>query len=174
MTPLQWVLYGKRTAVTGAVTSACALAALLVVSRYETGHAFAALNGSGQLVNGDEALRARDASLRHTLPALLIQHASAHWWAAAQEHPVLVRHVPGPALRACALTLLAAFLDYGLLPKRLSPGYEGQLSLRGIALVFAAVGAGLALGSRIQQLPARIPHRTVRRLLASSTGRALA
>lgn len=164
MTPLQWILYGKRTAITGAVTSALALAALLVVSRRETGRAFAALNGSSQLLRGDEALQARRASIRFTVPALLIHHASSHWWAAAQEHPLLIRHVPAPGLRACALTVFAAFLDYGMLPRRLSPGYEGQLSRRGISVVFGAIAAGLALGSRIQQPPKRIPQRILRQL----------
>lgn len=166
MTPLQWILYAKRTTVTGAIASACALAALLVVSRRETGKPFAALNGSSQLVHGDKALRAREPSLRFTVPALLIHHASAHWWAAAQEHPALIRRVPAPAVRASGLMVCAAILDYGLLPRRLSPGYEGQLSARGIGLVFGAIAAGLALGSRVQQPDARLSHRVVRRLLA--------
>lgn len=106
-----------------------------------------------------------------TVPALLIHHASAHWWAAVHEHPALSRRMPSPALRAGTVMAVAALLDYGLLPRRLSPGYEGQLSRRGIGLVFAALAGGLAVGSWIQQAPRRLDARLARRLRSSSDAR---
>lgn len=168
MTPLQWILYGKRTLVTGCVASVVALTGLLAVSKRQTGSAVAALNGSSQLLRGDDALHERKPRLRFTLPALLIHHASAHWWAAAQENPLLVKHVRHPALRAGAVTVFAVILDYGLLPRRLSPGYEGQLSRGGMALVFGALAGGLALGSWIQRPARQLAGRTRQRLLAPS------
>ncbi len=164
MAPLDWVMYAKRTLVTGCITSAAGLLALLVVSRCEAGSAVAALNGSSQILHGDAALRERRLRARFTLPALLIHHASAHWWAAVHEHPRLAASVRKPAVRAGAVIAFAALLDYGVLPRRLSPGYEGQLSRRGIALVFAALAGGLAIGSSIQHPPTRLSSRIARRL----------
>lgn len=158
MTP-PWIRFAKRTAVTGTVTSALSLVCLLLVSRQQTGSAAAALNGSSQIVHGDEALRARHASLRHTLPALAVHHLSSHWWAAVQEHPWLRRRLPHAGVRALLVTASAAILDYGLLPRRLSPGYEGQLSGSGMLAVFAAIAAGLALGSVVAPAAARLRER---------------
>jgi hypothetical protein len=173
MKPLEWVLYAKRTAITGAVSSGLTLLALLTLSRLETGSAPAALNGSSQLVRGRAALRARGASWRYTFPALIVHHASAHWWAAAQEHPLALRHIRRPVVRASALMIVAVILDYGLLPKRLSPGYEGQLSKRAIAGVFAVLGAGLALGSRVQRQPSRLSLRTIEKLASPANPRSV-
>lgn len=164
MAPLERVIYAKRTLVTGCITSAAGLLALLLVSRCEAGSAVAALNGSSQLLRGDEALRERRLRARFTLPALLIHHASAHWWAAVHEHPRLAAAMPRPAVRAGAVMMFAALLDYGILPRRLSPGYEGQLSRGGIALVFASLAAGLAIGSSIQHPPKRLAAHIAHRL----------
>lgn len=164
MRAIDWVLYAKRTLVTGCAASLAGLAALLAVSRCETGSPVAALNGSSQLVHGDEALRERRVRVRMLVPALLIHHASAHWWAAVHEHPAVVARLRRPMLRAGAVMAFAAILDYGLLPRRLSPGYEGQLSRGGIALVFGALAGGLALGSWMQRPLRRLDARIADRL----------
>jgi uncharacterized membrane protein len=45
---------------------------------------------------------------------------------------------------AGATTLLAAFVDYVLTPRRLQPGFDKHLSIPSIAAVYAAFGLGLA------------------------------
>ena len=52
-------------------------------------------------------------------------------------------------LRATAVSAAAAFVDYAVVPKRLTPGFEAHLPARSIALVYVAFGLGLALGERL-------------------------
>jgi hypothetical protein len=56
---------------------------------------------------------------------------------------------------AAAMTAVAAFVDYQLTPKRLTPGFEAHLSKGAMVGVFAAFGAGLALGAILNRQHAR-------------------
>lgn len=59
-------------------------------------------------------------------------------------HP---QHDRATILREAALMgLVASVVDYGLIPRRLSPGWELALSPRSAALGMAAMALGLGLG----------------------------
>jgi hypothetical protein len=45
------------------------------------------------------------------------------------------------------MSAIAAVVDYGITPKRLSPGWEEVLSKRSIGLTYAAMALGLAAGA---------------------------
>jgi len=45
--------------------------------------------------------------------------------------------------------MLAAIVDYGLLPKNLTPGWEEPLPVRSVAGGFGGLALGLALGGLI-------------------------
>jgi hypothetical protein len=49
------------------------------------------------------------------------------------------------------MTALAAFVDYRLTPKRLTPGFEAHLSRSSMLGVFAAIGVGLAAGALLNR-----------------------
>ena len=49
--------------------------------------------------------------------------------------------------RAALMTTIAAFVDYQLTPKRLTPGFEAHLNATSMVGVFAAIGVGLATGA---------------------------
>jgi len=168
MTASQWIQFGRRTAISGAIASGISALFLFAISHRETGSAAAAINGSSQLFNGDLALRKRRASLRYTLPGLIVHHASAHWWAAVHEHPRVRRALRAPAVRALVVMAAAAVIDYGLLPRRLTPGIEGQLSRGAVGATFGAIASGLALGSWLQDRPPRLSARMQRRLLPAA------
>jgi hypothetical protein len=54
-----------------------------------------------------------------------------------------------PATTLCDAGLVAgvaAVVDYGLVPRRISPGWELALSPRGVAAGFAGMALGLAAG----------------------------
>jgi hypothetical protein len=72
---------------------------------------------------------------------------------------------PEPGIRALLVMAAAGVLDYGVLPRRLTPGLEGQLSRRAIVATFSTLAAGLAFGSWLQDRPAQLTSAHVRRLL---------
>jgi hypothetical protein len=49
------------------------------------------------------------------------------------------------------MAAIAAAVDYGMVPKRLTPGWEDVLSKRSIAVTYVALAAGLALGALVNQ-----------------------
>ena len=165
------LIWAKRTACTGWVTSAIGLAAVLFASRVQSGASAAALNGSAQSVRGRSATTLRRPSWRITGVALLVHHASSHFWAAVHEHPRVRAAMPDSTLRAALVAAAAGVVDYGILPHRLSPGYEGALDARGIAAVFGALAAGLAVGSLLQRSPRALHAGIARRLCAPGSSR---
>ena len=50
---------------------------------------------------------------------------------------------------ACARSAIAAAIDYGATPKRLTPGWELVLSKRSMAATYAAMALGLAAGALV-------------------------
>jgi hypothetical protein len=88
----------------------------------------------------------------------LTHHAASLFWAAIYEKLFGERRAHKPAVRAlgeaAAVAALACFVDYRLTPQRLMPGYERRLSRRSLAAVYAAFGAGLALGGALLAIAA--------------------
>ena len=52
---------------------------------------------------------------------------------------------------AAAVSAIAAVVDYGLMPKRLTPGWEEPLPIRSVAGGFAGLALGLAIGGFVTQ-----------------------
>jgi hypothetical protein len=50
---------------------------------------------------------------------------------------------------AAIVSALAAAVDYGIIPKRLTPGWETVIPNRSVAAAFAALAGGLALGGML-------------------------
>ncbi len=162
--PLQAVRFVRRALVSGSVASLVSTAFIAAASRHETGFAAAGTNAPSQILWGVPQRPRLRFRARWTIPGYLIHHLSAIWWAAAYESPAVRERVPQPLPRALLVMLAAAAFDYGCLPRRLTPGLEGPLSRGAVAGAFAAIGAGLALGSWLQDRPPRLRAATLRRL----------
>lgn len=52
-----------------------------------------------------------------------------------------------PVLTAAAVAATAAAVDYGLMPRRLTPGWEMALPRSAVAATFAAMALGMAAGT---------------------------
>lgn len=171
MRSLDLACFVRRVAITGAIAGVASAAFIAAASVRATGSPASGLNGASQVLWGRAATRVRRVDVHHTLVGLIVHHASAFWWAGIHENPRLRAFAPAAGLRAMLVMAAAAVLDYGVLPRRLSPGLEGQLSRRTIAAAFAVIGAGLALGSWIQDRPLRLRASQVRRLLGNGNAR---
>lgn len=115
-------------------------------SRRNTGQAATATNATSHWLWGERAMHRQAPSVRHTVVGYAIHHASSVFWAIAFER-LLLRKRPTVrrTLAAAAGTSVGAFVvDYGMTPRRLTPGFERHLHARGMALTYAAIAVGFA------------------------------
>jgi hypothetical protein len=132
----------------GSVASVISTAVLAAAGSYERADAPRPLNGPSQWVWGKHAPQQRGFSIRYTVVGYLIHHAMSIFWATFFERfrprnrSTAVRP---PVLAAAAATSAAACLvDFRIVPERLSPGFERQLSRTALLMTYAAFAAGLA------------------------------
>lgn len=133
----------------GLLSAALSLAVLAWRGRADTGSASAPLNAVSHMLWGDEALRTDATTPEHTLVGGTVHALSALFWAAlyAWGHRRRGRPTLANALvDAAAVSALAAVVDFKVVPKRLTPGFERRLSTPSLASVYVALGLGLALG----------------------------
>jgi hypothetical protein len=134
----------------GAVAAVCSTAVLTLACRHDGQPPATGTNATSHWIWGRAAWYSRHSDLRHTVPGYLIHHASSVWWACffeAWNRWRRPRRRSGYAARAASIAALAAAVDYLVVPKRLTPGFEAHLRPRAIALVYAAFAAGLALAT---------------------------
>jgi hypothetical protein len=139
-----------RAAPSGLVAGlfAAGTAAARAVSEGST--AFAPLNAVTHCLWPRRAFRQRGFSLRYTVTGFAIHEASAIFWAMLFESLVdrmpnaRQRQQPVATATAAAATAATAYLvDYKVVPRRLTPGFEAHLSGKSLAAVYVALGAGL-------------------------------
>ncbi|MGD9943656.1 MAG: hypothetical protein AB7S98_10505 [Burkholderiaceae bacterium] len=98
------------------------------------------------------ALGRDGASLRYTAVGMVIHHLSSIFWAFFYEWIAARRRSESPAAElrdALAVAALAAVVDYQVVPRRFTPGFEQRLTRHSLVWVYAAFAAGLFLGSRL-------------------------
>jgi hypothetical protein len=146
-----WNAALREAAVSGSLASLLSAAALAAAGRREVADSSAPVNAPSHWLWGDRALQHRGTDLRHTASGYLIHHLASVLWAlvharALAGHPAAAR--PAPALAAATVTAaLACAVDMRLVPHRLSPGFQHQLSRPALAVVYGCFALGLAAGS---------------------------
>lgn len=83
--------------------------------------------------------------LGETLVGAATNLAAAAMWGAVMA--ATLRRTGAPVPTAIGVAAGAALLDYALLPRRLSPGWERALPRGAVAAGFAAMAAGMMLGT---------------------------
>jgi hypothetical protein len=148
----------RQAVVAGTVASLLSTAMLAFRGRRDVGAIAAPLNAPGHWLFGSESLRSNRPSWRHTLSGFLIHHGSSLFWSLLYSrvlHWQCRQHdeggsaqagMAGPAWSALGVTLLAAWVDFRVVPERLTPGFEHRLSRKSLVLVYGAFALGLALG----------------------------
>ena len=113
---------------------------------------WAPLNATTHVFHGGEAAQVTAADWRHTGVGTIIHVLSCFFWALVALIILLLlrrgigRGLPMPWLAAGLTVLLAALVDYGLMPSRLTPGWELELSTPGVDAGFVALGVGFMPG----------------------------
>lgn len=143
---------GLSAAVTGTVATVFVTAALAALARSEGKGALQPVNATSHWLDGPAAGALRGADLRHTATGFATNHAASVFWA-LPFHLMLAgggrRSAGAIAARAALVSGVAAAVDYGLMPRRLTPGWEHALGRRGVATGFAALAAGLFAGAML-------------------------
>jgi len=140
-----------RAAFTGTVASLVSATALAALAKQEGKGALQPLNATSHWLHGNSAGHIRRGDLEHTAVGFLTHHASTIFWSLLFEH-VLGRQSRKPTslLRdGMAMSAVAAAVDYGLTPRRLTPGWEVPLSPGSMVLGYGALAIGLASGALI-------------------------
>jgi hypothetical protein len=148
----RWLRIGLSALVTGTAASIVSTAALALLARAEGKGAFQLTNATSHWLHGDSAASYPGADAAHTLVGYATHHASTLFWAVPFEAWLAVRPprtTAGLLRDACAMSAIAAAIDYGVTPKRLTPGWELVLSKRSMAATFGAMALGLAAGTLV-------------------------
>ena len=127
---------------------------LLWRSRAETRRAAAAMNAPGHWLFGDKALRQNAMTARYTATGAAVHLASGFFWAVLFSwlNTRRARQTRKNALvDAAIVTATAAVVDFKLVPRRLTPGFEHRLARRSVALAYLAFAGGLALGGMLSR-----------------------
>lgn len=136
---------------TGAAAAFSSLAALALLGRREQGSAAAPVNAVSHIVWGRRAFRRDGVDARHTLSGLALHVASGLFWGVLYEKLLGDRgseSLGSTVGKAALASGTIATIDLGLVPQRLSPGFERRLSSAGTALAFAALAVGFVVGTR--------------------------
>lgn len=140
--------FAARAITAGSIASALSIVVASAFARGRTGSVASAPNATSQWVWGEPARRRHGVSLRHTLLGYAIHHASSVWWACFHEAWMDKTRLPAWMI-APAVGTAAMVVDYGVVPKRLTPGFERHLTRAELAAVYVAFSAGLWIGSQL-------------------------
>jgi hypothetical protein len=148
----------ERSIVTSLAGSAASAFALVALSAFEGRGGLRPINATSHWLHGTEAAdRPPEPTVRDTAVGLVTHHLATMFWAVLLEKWLGPRErtLPELALAGASTAALAAVVDYGLMPRRLSPGWELSLTRKSMAGAFAAMAAGLAAGAfAARRLPA--------------------
>ena len=138
----------RNIMISGSVASIASAISLALLGKSELNRFAAPLNGLSQWIWGSHAPYVNSLSFRYTFVGYTIHHAASIFWAIGYER--LRRRLRPPettsaVLAPAVVTAVAAYIvDFYLIPKRLTPGFENRLSKRSLLFVYGAFALGLA------------------------------
>jgi hypothetical protein len=155
LTAAAWRSALNEGVVGGSLASVLSTCVLAAAGARQAGSAAAPINAASHWLWGDESLHADRPTLRHTLIGYLTQHVASIFWATLYSwiygHREEAKQLPQAVAGAIATSAVAGLVDYQLIPKRLTPGYEHRVSTGAMVATFAALAAGFALGAVVLQ-----------------------
>lgn len=151
MNPWRAVL--REGAIAGSVASVLSTAVLAALGQRQAGSAVAPTNAESHWLWGEESLLEDRPTLRHTLVGYVTHHLATVFWATLYfklyGHRDEARRWPQALAGGAATGAAAALIDYTVVPKRLTPGFEHRVSAGGMVATFAALAAGVALAGML-------------------------
>ena len=140
--------------VSGTAASLVSTAALALLAKSEGKAAYQPTNATSHWLHGDEAADHAEPDVAHTLVGYGTHHASAVFWTLPFQVWLATQppRTPLEMLRdASVMSAIAASIDYGVTPKRLTPGWELVLPKKSLLATFGAMALGLTAGALLAQ-----------------------
>ncbi|MBS7700096.1 MAG: hypothetical protein KF792_11075 [Chelatococcus sp.] len=136
--------------VSGTAVGIATTAVLALLARIEGRDAVEPVNSTSHWYHGETAGSVRRLDTSHTLLGFVTHHSASVFWASIFQ--LWRRFRPGrPALiDAAGVSALAALVDYGIVPKRLTPGWEKVVSPTSIILAYGVMALALVATSPAQ------------------------
>ena len=136
-----------RALVSGTLAAAAVTFVASLASRRATGSYASALNATSHFLWGDRAARKHEYSMKYTGVGFLANYGASVLWALVYE--VLGRRRRRGRVRAlrdgALVSAIAYAVDYHVVPRRFTPGFELRLPTKALAAVYASLAVGLAL-----------------------------
>jgi hypothetical protein len=150
-----WNIALREGLLAGTLASVVSTAVLAAAGKRQAGSAVAPTNAVSHWLWGDDALRAQAPSLRHTLAGYVTHHLACVLWAALYSriygHREAAKALPQAVAGGIATSAVAYAIDYEVVPRRLTPGFEHRLSAGAMAAVYGALAGGFALGALLSR-----------------------
>lgn len=146
-----WTTALREGIVAGSAASVLSTAVLVLAGHREAGSAVAPTNAVSHWLWGDESLHVEQPTWRHTLTGYVTHHLASIFWATLYSRVhgwrESAKTLPQAAAGGVATSAVAYVVDYYMVPKRLTPGYEHRISAGSMLATYSALAAGLALGA---------------------------
>lgn len=145
---MSWLQSFLNICISGTVVAVTTSAALAVLARLERRTAIQPVNSTSHWYWGDAAGRSRRLDVQHTVLGFVTHHGASLFWACTYE---LLRRHPRKRVAfgdAVAISALAAVIDYAVVPKRLTPGWEKVVSPSAIGTAYTVMAVALAISPR--------------------------
>ena len=133
----------------GAGGAVAALGVLALFARNEGRSPLQPVNATSHVVHGPAAGARREADLAHTGVGATVNVGASLFWALPFTWWLLRRRRSPAAVAAGAAgtAAVAVAVDYGLMPRRLTPGWGHAVSRGAVGAAFAALALGLSAGA---------------------------
>jgi hypothetical protein len=140
----------RNTLFVGALAGVATTVAAAFFGRAEGKGVSEVLNSTSHIAWGDEAMTAKKLDVKHTVVGVGINLAAVTGWAFINE--LLMgnkkkRTLTKAVATATAITAAAYVVDYHVVPKQLTPGFEEKVSGKGLAGIYLAMAVALVAGT---------------------------
>jgi hypothetical protein len=132
-----------RAAFSGTAVSIASSLALALAAKAEGRHPVRPTNATGHWLRGDEAAASRAFDAKHTVLGFATHEGASIFWAAIFQALRKLGPNRPAAVDAIGVSALAAFVDYLVVPKRLTPGWEKVVTPRSIGLAYGVMAVAL-------------------------------
>ena len=136
---------------TGTIATAATTAAASLCGQLEEGESIAPLNAISHIIWGDEAATHEAASVKYTMPGVVLNAAAVTGWAGVHELIFGGRRRPrsfgGAIAGGAVVSALAYVIDYHIVPDRVTPGFEKRLSNQSLAAIYTTLAVSLGVAS---------------------------
>ncbi len=145
--------YIQQSTLSGTASGLLMSVVIALASRARTGRTAPGLNAISHMLWGKEAGRQRNWSFRYTVSGLFLNQLACLFWSGCFEALFRDRpnRLPGQGVPHVILVSFVAYLvDYHVVPKRCTPGFELQFPPAWYPSLYAGLAASLWAGAQVR------------------------